>query len=518
MIQPANTTLVVSLPNHERVCSFFDRYILSKPLILRQAQDERRVEGLRTSAQGWRPFISAAVCVALLWASVVCANAQTPPAGQPPAAQPPPLALAAPEQPAGPPLVLTLHDALARAKQNDLQYRTSVTEADSAREDRVQAKSSLLPAFSYTTQYLGNSPNGVNPNGRFVSLDGVKMYRAWGVMHQEVSANLISATPLRKAQAAEAAAQARLEVAQRGLAVTVTRGYYALVSAERKYATAQQAAQQAGRFLEISQQQQRLGQVARADVIKAQIAYEQQQQAVREALLGIDTARLAIAVLLFPTLNENFTVVDDLPTAPVLPAIGDVRAMAARANPDVRAADEALRAAQYDVTLARNAFYPNIVVDAVYGIEANEFALHSAVAAQPEFGILPNLGYFVTVNLTVPVWDWGGLRSRLHQSETRARQAQVALTQAQRQTIANLYAMYNEALAARTAVDTLQRVAELAAESLRLTNLRYQAGESTALEVVDAQTTLVQTRNAADDALARYRVALAQLQTVTGAF
>jgi outer membrane protein TolC len=444
----------------------------------------------------------------LLCVAVVRAGAQTAP----------PLSLAHPEEAAGPPLVLTLHDALERARQNDVPYQTSVTDAEIAREDRVQARSSLLPAFSYTTQYLGNSPNGVNPNGRFVSLDGVKMYRAWGVMHQEVSPNLIFATPLRKAQASEAAARARVEVAQRGLAVTVTRDYYALVAAERRYATAQQAAQQAARFLQITQQQERLGQVARADVIKAQIASEQQQQSVRQALLGMDSARLALAVLLFPTLNENFTVVDDLPMAPVLPPIADVRAMAARANPDIRAADEALRAAQYDIMLARNAFYPNIVVDAVYGIEANEWALHSAIAAQPELGILPNVGYFVTVNLTVPVWDWGGLRSKLHQSETRARQAQITLTQTQRQTMAHLYSMYNEAMAARSAVDNLQRVAELAAESLRLTNLRYQAGESTALEVVDAQNTLVQARNAADDALMRYRVALAQLQTVTGSF
>ena len=61
-------------------------------------------------------------------------------------------------------------------------------------------------------------------------------------------------------------------------------------------------------------------------------------------------------------------------------------------------------------------------------------------------------------------------------------------------------------------------MADLAAESLRLTKLRYQAGESTALEVVDAQNTLVQARNAYDDAQARYRVALADLQTVTGSF
>jgi outer membrane protein TolC len=78
--------------------------------------------------------------------------------------------------------------------------------------------------------------------------------------------------------------------------------------------------------------------------------------------------------------------------------------------------------------------------------------------------------------------------------------------------------MYNEALTARDAVGNLRRAAELAAESLRLIGLRYQAGESNALEVVDGVNTLVQVRNAADDAEARYRVAIAELQTLTGSF
>jgi outer membrane protein TolC len=124
----------------------------------------------------------------------------------------------------------------------------------------------------------------------------------------------------------------------------------------------------------------------------------------------------------------------------------------------------------------------------------------------------------VTVNLTVPVWDWGGLRSKVHQTSIRERQAKVTLTRTERQLAGNLYSKYNEALAAKSAVDNLQQVAELAAESLRLINLRYQAGESTALEVVDAQNTLVQARNASDDAEARYRVAIADLQTLTGRF
>jgi outer membrane protein TolC len=51
---------------------------------------------------------------------------------------------------------------------------------------------------------------------------------------------------------------------------------------------------------------------------------------------------------------------------------------------------------------------------------------------------------------------------------------------------------------------------------LRLTYLRYQSGEATALEVVDAQTTLALARNAYDDGLSRYRIALANIQTLTG--
>ena len=59
---------------------------------------------------------------------------------------------------------------------------------------------------------------------------------------------------------------------------------------------------------------------------------------------------------------------------------------------------------------------------------------------------------------------------------------------------------------------------ELSADSLNLTRLRYSAGEVTVLEVVDAQSTLVQARNAYDDGKLRYRLAIANLQSITGAF
>jgi outer membrane protein TolC len=430
----------------------------------------------------------------------------------------PPLQLVQPQGRAAPPPVITLQDALARATELDAPFQSARADATVAREDRVQAKASLLPTVYQTTQYLGTQGNGVAPSGRFVTNDGVHVYRSWGVAHGDLTANTFLKTNVRRAQALEALAAAKVEIAQRGLTVVVTRNYYTFVSSQRKYATAQLSVQQAQRFLDITQQRERVGQVAHADVVKAQIQYEQQRHGFQEATLAMENARLNLAVLLFPDLNENFTVVDDLDSARDLPPFPELQSMAARENPDLRVAQETLRAAGFDVRGARNAFLPTLVVDGIYGIEANHFATRSIVAAAPQFGPLPNLGYYLVGNFTLPVFDWGTRRSRVRQAEAHEEQARVQLTQTQRQLMANLYSYYNEALTARTAVDNLRRTADLATESLRLINLRYQAGESTALEVVDAQKTLLDARNAYDDVQTRYRVALANLQTVTGPF
>jgi outer membrane protein TolC len=192
--------------------------------------------------------------------------------------------------------------------------------------------------------------------------------------------------------------------------------------------------------------------------------------------------------------------------------------MAERENPDLRAANAALRAAQLDIAIARQAFLPSLTADAAYGIEANAFALHSTVAAAPDKGPLPNLGYFVTISLNVPLWDWGSRSSKVRQAQLKRDQANVELSATQRILIRNLQGFYQEAQTARDQVDLLRRAMDQASENLRLNGLRYQAGEATILELVDAQTLLTGARNAYDDGLVRYRLAVANLQTVTGTF
>jgi outer membrane protein TolC len=418
----------------------------------------------------------------------------------------------------GAPVTITLQDAIARARKYYSVYRSAQTNAALAEESRKQARASLLPSINYTQQYLGTEGNGRTPNGRFVTNDGVHVYRAWGVFHEDMPAGFFALAPYRRAVAGAALAQAQAEIARRGLTVTVTNSYYGLIVAQRKYASAQQLLEQTRRFLQTTKDRERGREVAHVDVAKAQLQFDQQQIAFQEAQLAMDNARLALAVLLSPNLDQNFTTVDDVDNPPVLPSLDEVKAMAAHENPTVRSAMEALKQASQDVTVARAGFFPTFSLDGVYGIEANAFALHSTSAAFPEKGKLPNLGYFVTATMNVPIWNWGSTESKLRQAKYSQQQAKVELSQAQRETLSNLYQSYNEANLARSEIATLREAAGLAAETLRLATLRYQAGEAIELEVVDAQTALGAARNALDGGEARYRVALATLQTVTGDF
>ena len=410
------------------------------------------------------------------------------------------------------PLVITLQDALARAKANDVQFRSAVTDLGVAHQDVVQSRAGLLPNVSYNMQFIytqGNRAAGNPPPPRFIANNGVHEYIAQGDVHQTLSPGMFAQHGSVKA--AEALARARTEVAARGLVVTVVQAYDGYIVAQRKYATAQRAAGEADHFLDISQKLQSGGEVANSDVIKARIQAQQQRRNLQDVQLAMNKSRLDLAVLLFPNFNENFTIVDDLRLPDPLPPFTEVQATGMKNNPDINAALATLRQNNEQVKVAWAAMLPSVGLDYFYGIDANQLAVRDRNGFR-------NLGYSATATLQLPIWNWGSSYSKVKQADLRRQQAHVELSAAQRQLLANLRSSYEEAEIARAELESLGQSAELASDSLRLTTLRYQAGESTVLEVVDAQNTWTQARNAFDDGQIRFRVALAHLQTLTGSF
>ncbi len=430
-----------------------------------------------------------------------------------------------PAQTTAPPTpTITLQDAISRARQYGGQIQSANLAVLLNREDTAQARAGRLPTLNAFNQFIYTEGNGT-PSGVFVANDGVHVYNEQAQVHEELL-SVFRRGEIRRALALEAVATARVEVAARGLNATVIQNFYAIVSAQLRLSNAQTSLSEANQFLDVTQKQEKGGEAAHADVIKAQIQQRQRERDLQDSQVSIEKAKIALGVLIFPTFTADFNVSDDLNAAEILPPAEEARAKAVATSPDVKAARYSLQAAGYDVGVARYSYLPSLGLDFFYGINANQFAANSDQAqssgrsTQPNYQVMnrQNLGYSGQITLNIPVWNWGATRSKVKQAEFKEAQAKVDLSIAERTLQSNLAAGYTEARAAQAQLDSLRVSTDLSVESLRLTLLRYQAGEATALEVVDAQTTVTQARNAYDDGQVRYRVALANLQTLTGSF
>jgi outer membrane protein TolC len=412
---------------------------------------------------------------------------------------------------------ITLDDAIQRSQSANSAYAAARVNAGVAQAQRTIARSGLLPGIVYHNQFLytqaassalSTAANGSStPPIRFVGNNAVHEYTSQGIVTETIGGAGIAA--LQGANADAAAAKALLEVARRGLVSTVVGNYYGAIAADAKAAIAERALDEANDFGKNTQQRENGGEVAHADVVRADLETQQRQRELNDAKLSAEKARLDLGVLLFPDPATPYQLAASLEKLPALPVRADIDAAAKANNPDLRAAIETLHSADFDVKAARFGYLPDLNLSFLYGIDAPQFAIHAPDGTR-------NLGYAGVATLDIPVWDWFATHERVKQSDFRRDKARVDLTVTQRQLLASLDELYREAEVSLVQLRLLDKSVQTAADLLRLSKLRYTAGEGSVLEVVDAQTSVVTAEAGRADGAVRYYVALANLQTLTG--
>jgi len=425
--------------------------------------------------------------------------------------------------PPGPnaPVVITLDDAIRLAQASEPGYASAKATSQSAALDRSIARAALLPSARLYNQDIYTQPNGLKaeggegvstPNPKFVANDSrPREYIAQGIAEENLS--VAGFAGVRHANAAAAMASAEQEIARRGLVVAVTTMFFSSLAADRKLAVAEQARHEASDFSRLTNQREQAREVAHADVLKAQLVEQQRIRDAGDAQLAAEKARLELGVILFSDPRTPYTLNAPAAEAP-LTSKEEVEQAAAKNNPELKSALASLAESQADVTAAWGAMLPNAALSVNYGIDANEFAVNGPL--DPDGLRARNLGYSTSVTVNLPVWDWFSNQHKVKQSEIRRDVAKVALSNAQRRLIAQLDEAYSEAQAAHDQLNSLDVSVDAAAESLRLTKLRYKSGEATVLEVADAENTYVSTEDAREDGRVRYETARAELRAIAG--
>ena len=416
-------------------------------------------------------------------------------------------------QAAAQPQVITLDEAIHRAEANEPTYANALADSKVSALDRSIARNGLLPSAIYHNQYLYTQGTGLRAQSSgsaapqvFIANNAVHEYTSQGVINETFG--LAGVAGVRRADAAAAMAAAELEVARRGLVAAVTGLFYGSLAADHKLAVADRAHQEAVDFTKLTGQREEARESAHADLVKAQLQEQQRVRDLSDAKVAAEKARLELGVLLFPDPRTAYTL-QAQEAAPTLASREDVEQAAAKNNPELKSALAALSVSNADVLAARAAYLPDLGLNLTYGIDAPQFAVNGPDGVR-------NLGYSAMVTVDIPVWDWFSTAHKVKQSEIRRNAAQVALSSTQRQLIARLDEAYQEAVAARDQLASLDASVATAGESLRLTKMRYSGGEATVLEVVDAQSAYVTAENAREDGGVRYEAARADLQTLTG--
>jgi outer membrane protein TolC len=411
--------------------------------------------------------------------------------------------------------VITLAEAIRRAEANEPNFAAAAAESKALDLERTDARVAMLPTATYHNQVIYTQPNGQSdrigqisgaPAPIFIANNAVREYASQGQFDETLGLAQIGA--MRVADANAAKAEAEMEVARRGLIAAVVNLYYSASAGREKLVIAQRALDEANRFVQVTEQREKAGEAAHADVVKAQLQQQQRQRELAEAQLAGDKARIELGVLLFPDPSTAFDLAPE-GAPPALPEQASVEEAAKNNNPELKSALAAVQLSEAQTYSAKAEMLPELNLNATYGIDAPQFAVNGPDGTK-------NLGYSGSAQLNIPVWNWLTTERKVKESRLRSDAAKVQLTATQRRLIANLSEDYAEAQTAQQELASLELSVSSARESLRLTNLRYSDGESSVLDVVDAQNTLISAETARADGEVRYQVALAQLQTLTG--
>jgi len=416
------------------------------------------------------------------------------------------------------PKPVTLEQAIHLAEANEPSFAAAVAESRAAGLESKDAKAALLPSIAAHNQYLFTESNrirsattgtgGVNQSlPAFIANNAVHEYVNQGMVNETVG--LAGVAGVRLADANAARAKAELEIARRGLVSTVVQLFYGVRAGGEKLAVAQRALDEANRFVDITEKRESGREAAHSDVIKAHLVQQQRQRDFADAGLESERATLELGVLLYADPATKYELAADDAAPPSLPDRQSAEAAARANNPEIRSAMASLQVSQAQTLTSWAGLLPDLALNYTYGIDAPQFASRGPDGER-------NLGYSASATVDFPIWDWLTSERKIKEGRIRAEASKVALTAAQRRALADFSEFYNEAEVARKQLDSLDQSVVDARESLRLTNLRYVNGEGTVLEVVDAQTTLVLAENAQADGLVRFRLALAQLETLTG--
>jgi outer membrane protein len=402
--------------------------------------------------------------------------------------------------------VLTLDECIAIALEAQPAIQATLYDYAAARARVREALSPLLPQLSGTASAIRSNSTGPTTlaTGRTVTVSISRQPADTFLAQVQLSQLLfdfgktLAATQVAR-KLAEVSAEG-VELQRQLIALTVKEAYTNILLAQRLIRVQEQALERAELnlssakgFVDVGTQPLSTAVRAEVDVANARVDLINARNALKIARVSLNTAMAVDA-------STQTEITDNLEYEPTTMDRAALRAEALRQSPEYRQARLQSSAAEARVQAATRNFLPNISGTGAYG------------GTQLEMNPNWSLGLVFTWN----IFDGGNLvaaydeaKANLGAANARVKVAELTLIQNLEQAEIAVEAAQERIQAARVLIASSQ-------ENFRLAQGRFDVGVGTILELTDAQLALTQASNTEAQALADYRIALAQLDRAAG--
>ena len=291
-----------------------------------------------------------------------------------------------------------------------------------------------------------------------------------------------------------------VELQRQLIALTVKEAYTNILLAQRLIRVQEQALERAELnlasakgFVDVGTQPLSTAVRAEVDVANARVDLINARNALKIARVSLNTAMAIDA-------STPTEIKDNLEYEPTTIDRASLRAEALRQSPEYRQAKLQSSAAAAGVQAATRNFLPNVSGTGSYG------------GSQLELNPNWSLGLAFTWN----IFDGGNLIAAYDEAKANHGAANARVKVAELTLIQNLEQAEIGVEAAQERIQAARVLIASSQENFRLAQGRFDVGVGTILELTDAQLALTQAQNTEAQALADYRIALAQLDRAAG--
>jgi outer membrane protein len=421
---------------------------------------------------------------------------------------------------------LSLADALNIALRQNATILEAQNDLQASHGLVVQTRAIVLPQLQATGQYKYTDPHAIE-DFAFVDSSSPTMPASsfpfmpsqnWNTGIQLVQniyegGQLTAAIKAARATKKQALAQYQTTVADTLLNVQVA--YYDVLLAAQQITVNEASVALLQKELDDQQNRMNAGTVPHFNVLRAEVAVANERPALIQARNNYRNSKNTLSNLLGYNLPREIwqdiplNLTDTLAAAPYDVNLPDAIQMALTQRTELQALRETSELQRLNIISAKAGYKPVLSLFAGYG-------WHNAQFTPP-----------VTLDHDIDGWDAGAQISwnifdgaltygKVIQAKAQYAKSETTLADESRQIELQVRTAYSDFIEAKETLDSQQKVVEEAEESLREAKARADAGTGTQLDVLDAETSLTQSRTTQVQALHDYSTARARLERAIG--